>query len=394
VILALTATGDVVAWNGGVLTNVPPTATNMFAVAVGIDHCLAIKGEGMPPTLLGPMAFGSAVQFGDLLPLSARAVGAQPLEYEWLGDGLLIPNLASAFAEIPAATAASGVTYQVVVSNQFGSVTSSVAQITVRPLNIWGSTTENQHAFPDSATNCFAVAAGGFHCLSISPDGSVVGWGKNLDSEAKVPAEATNAVAVAGGGDHSLALKPDGTVVAWGRDWDGQTDVPPDATNVIAIAAGWAHSLALRADGTVSAWGNDDFGQTDVSFLANRVVAIAAGRYHSMALRSDGTVATWGLNSEVPPEVTNVVTVAAGYENCLALRADGTVVAWGDNSYGQSSVPPEASNVVAIAAGYYHAIALRADGTVVVWGKGSFGVTQIPPERSMLEVSRRERIST
>ncbi len=379
-VLALTASGQLVSWGTVAgMTNVPPAATNVIGMAVGFDHCLAIIGNGTPPSFIAGITYTSKIGFGSRLPLAARATGDQPLTYEWLQDGLPLAGITNAFPELLAGAPPGIVSYQALVSNQYGSATSVVANIDIQPINVFGNIADGQTYVPDSATNCIDVAAGGFHSLFLNPDGTIGGWGKNTDGQVNIPSVATNVVAIAAGGDHSLALNQDGSILAWGRDWDGQTDVPAVATNVIAVSAGWAHSLALRGDGTVVAWGNDDFGQTDVPALALRIVAVAAGRFHSMALRSDGTVVTWGLDSAVPSEATNVVAIATGFENCIALRADGSVVAWGDNSYGQSSVPASATNIVLIAANYYHAIALRADGSAVTWGSDYFGVSELPP---------------
>jgi alpha-tubulin suppressor-like RCC1 family protein len=378
--LALTADGQVLAWGSGSTTNVPSNATNIISIAAGYSHCLAVRNDSAPPRILGPRPIGYRTQIsaGSPLPLYVRAIGSAPLHYQWLADGVPIPGTDTPFPQMPAKLSADNVSYQVVVSNPWGCVTSAVAKVVVRLVNAWGNDSNGQCQVPNTITNPCAVAAGAFHCLALNPDGTVAAWGKNRDGQATVPATATNVVAIAAGSDHSLALKDDGSVIAWGRNWDGQTTVPPDANNVTAIAAGWAHSLALRADGTVAAWGNDDNGQTEVPSFATNVIAVAAGYYHSLALRSDGSVVAWGLQSSVPSSATNVVAISGGWWHSLALRADGSVIAWGDNRYGQCAVPASATNIVAIAAGYYHNLALRADGTVLAWGKGFWDVTNAP----------------
>src|SRR5688500_2236932 len=78
--------------------------------------------------------------------------------------------------------------------------------------------------------------------------------------------------AIAAGVWHSLALTEDGTVWAWGTNSLGElgdgttTDRSSpvqvlNLTNVVAIAAGTFHNLALSEDGTVWAWGRNEFGE-------------------------------------------------------------------------------------------------------------------------------------
>ncbi|MGC8829316.1 MAG: immunoglobulin domain-containing protein [Verrucomicrobiia bacterium] len=54
------------------------------------------------------------------------------------------------------------------------------------------------------------------------------------------------------------------------------------------------------------------------------------------------------------------------------------LVAFGNNWFGQSTIPPGLFNVVAIAAGANHSLALNNDGTVVGWGWNDFGQLNIP----------------
>jgi alpha-tubulin suppressor-like RCC1 family protein len=85
----------------------------------------------------------------------------------------------------------------------------------------------------------------------------VIVWGDNTYGQTNVPAAATNVMALAAGDYHVLALTTDGTVVAWGgNEFNfGETNVPPGLTNVVSVAAGSTHSLALKNDGTLAAWG-------------------------------------------------------------------------------------------------------------------------------------------
>ncbi len=189
---------------------------------------------------------------------------------------------------------------------------------------------------------------------------SVAEWGYPIGAP---PSILTGVVAIAAGGYHSLALTGDGTVVGWGADWYGQATPPTNLTSVAGIAAGGYHSLALKKDGTVVGWGADWYGQATPPVDLTNVVAIAAGGYHSLALKSDGTVVGWGADwsgqATPPTNLTGVVAIAAGGYHSLALKSDGTIVGWGYDGYGQATSPAGLSGgTAAIAAGSYYSLAL------------------------------------
>ncbi|HEX7655101.1 MAG TPA: hypothetical protein VF607_16450, partial [Verrucomicrobiae bacterium] len=368
--LALNNAGQLIAWGTSAGTNIPAGLTNVFAMAAGLAHGIAIVGDGSPH-ILGPPAYNTLTSVGSRLPLFARVTGSGPLNYQWIADGLSIDQGTNAMPNwtVPMQTLT---TYQFYVSNSLGCMTSAPSQIAISPLNIWGQyNTDGQLSPPRAQGAPATVSVGPFHVLAMASNGVAFGWGRNWYGQATPPANATNLIALAPGGSHSLALTAGGRVIAWGKNTDGQTNVPAAATNVVAIAAGLDHSVALREDGSVLAWGNNDYGQTAVSFLANQVVSLAAGYYHTLALRADGRVTSWGLqtDTDVPPAATNIIAIAAGWGHNLALRNDHTLLAWGNNAFGQATIPTGATNIVAIAAGWYHSMAIRGDGSVLVWGK-------------------------
>ena len=216
--------------------NVPAAATNVIAIAAGLEHSLALRTNGTV------VAWGSN-DYGQ--------------------------------TNIPAAATN-------VIAVSAGERHSLVLRADGRVV-AWGSNDYGQTNVPTSVTNAIAVAAGGYHSLALCADGAVVAWGYNSYGQCNVPTCVTNAIAVAAGGYHSLALCADGAVVAWGYNVAGQTNVPACVTNAIAVAAGSYHSLALLADGRVVAWGYNDHSETDVPFSAINGV-IATGYHHGLAL--------------------------------------------------------------------------------------------------------------
>lgn len=330
--------------------------------------------------------FMSSVQsrfayYGSPFSVGASVIGSGPMNFTWL------QNNAPAYFDtndlvFDRALPQHGGGYQLIVSNPFGAITSTVAQITFSRVASWGNGPSLTNA-PVDLGSVLGVASGYFHALAIRSNRTVVAWGNSQNGTTNVPADLSNVVAVAGGNYFSVALKNDGTVVAWGNGSNAQTNVPAGLSNVTAIAVGGNHTLALRANGTVVAWGTGGGGQINVPAGLSNVVAIAAGSVHSLALKNDGTIVGWGTFGKIP-NYTNVVAIAAGYGQSLALQADGTVLGWSTGG-AATLLPPGLSNVVAISMGggwqgFFHGAALKADGAVTTWGNNGNGQLNGLPE--------------
>lgn len=303
-----------------------------------------------------------------------------------------------------------------------------------------------------SGKTTFSLAAGYLHSLALASGGSISAWGSNTfgqlgdgtktSSDLAVTVKADGALAgktvvtVAAGAFHSLALSSDGTVAAWGYNNHGQLGNGSTATatrpvavelggalagkRVVAIAAGAYHSIARCSDGTVVTWGFNGTGALGnggttgssvpvlVPFPAGspRVTAIAAGQYHSVALLEGGAVYSWGFNDHgqlghgtrdnalQPLAVTLSQTakrIATGGSHTLAQLQDGKLVAWGNGGSGQlgdaakvdrlspvpvlgyGSGPLEGETVVSLAGGISHSVAFFASGRVAAWGDNASG---------------------
>ena len=325
------------------------------------------------------------VEVGDTVLLAVNADGTQPMGYSWQFNGQPISGASPTLLITNIQLGQSGF-YRVVVTNQFGS-TSSTGRVSVlntpSGVTAWGDNSGTQTNVPTGLEDIVAVAGGDYHSIAQRRNGTLLGWGFNGDGQTTVPTNVLRFVAIAAGGSHNLAITERGGVIGWGRNDFNQRTIPPSATNnVVSIAAGDAHSLALLSGGTVVAWGDNTLGQTSVLQGLTGVRAIAAGHNHSLALRTNGTVVGWGFNlygqTTPPATLSNVIAVAGGYLHSAALRADGTVVCWGDNTYGQTNVPPTLSNVVAIAAGDFHTYALQTNGTIIGWGDNWYGQLNAP----------------
>ena len=353
-----------------VLADARPADSGVYEVAVtnplgaiAVTHTVLHVWD--QPPILTKQPAGQTTYPGATISLSVEADGSPPFRYQWHREEAPIPgatNPVLALSQVPLTDSGA---YSVRVENEFGSVASMKAAVSVGLVVSLGYREYDQTNVPPGLTNIVGLAAGDWHSLALRADGTVVAWGSDTFGQSSLPAGLSDVVAIAAGGVHSLALRRDGTVVAWGAVDDpryvpvdyGQTDVPDDLVDVVAIAAGGVHGLALKSDGRVVWLGAGGLEQNAVPAGWSNVVAIAAG-IGSVALLGDGSVVRWEYGPPTAlPGWTNVVAVATGENRYLGLRADGTLLS---EDY---RLPSAAlSQVVGIAGGRYHALVLLGDG--------------------------------
>ncbi len=172
--LALDADGTLVEWASaqGPFTNPLPNVSNVVAIAMNEasgSNFLALKADGTvvvsSPSLSFPFALSNVFAIGvssslggiamisngapvfTLQPanqfptngittvwLHARAVGVQPMSYQWLLNGAELPNATNADLTVTyTAGPTNGLNYSVLVSNSLGSTTSQFASVNFRP---------------------------------------------------------------------------------------------------------------------------------------------------------------------------------------------------------------------------------------------------------------------
>jgi alpha-tubulin suppressor-like RCC1 family protein len=273
---------------------------------------------------------------------SVTARGSQPLSYHWRFNGTPIPGATGSQLTLANLQLTNAGRYTVVVSNQYGTLNSAVASLTLirsKVTDCWPYGTTGPAA-PAGLSNLVAIAAGAQHTMVLRADGTVVVWGVNMYGQTNVPAGLSNVLAIAAGNNHCLALKKDGTVMAWGDDGYGQGSIPAGLSNVVSIAAGPTYNLALRHDGTVMGWGNSNNGQTDVPAGLTNAQAIFAGYYNGFARMADGSLIQWGegpvwshngTNTQlrVGTDLNNAWAVAAGAFSGWALCDNSLALAYG-----------------------------------------------------------------
>lgn len=433
--VALRANGTLVGWgdDNNSLTSSLATVTNAFAIAATYGRTCVLRDTSAdgPPTITTQPANFVAVLGGNAT-FAVAASGPGPLRYQWRKAGVAITGATTATLVVPAITAIDSGSYDVVVSNHVGSITSTAATLAVgsneaifaaapelrqliavgQPLTLSFTLRDagasytyrwyrNARLLAGATGLTYAIAAvdagtAGAYTLEVSNADGVVArqttfvlpdygrtrvraWGSTTSGRRDVPTDLGDAVAISAGSGHALALRRDGTVVAWGANDANQTVVPAGLSNVVAVSAGGNHSLALRADGTVVGWGSGGFVPAGLS----DVIAIAADSSRSIALKADGTVVAWTYTAvQTPPAFRNITAVAAGSDHYLLLQADGTVVAWAPGSvyYYQTTLPAGLGKAVGISASSMQSAAVAVDGTVFVWGEmnGSVALGQMP----------------
>lgn len=126
--MALKADGSVVMWG---LTNPPPPQglSNIFAVAAGHGFAAAAAGDGSPRFTIQPAS--QTVTNGAKVQFHARAVGVQPLSYQWQLDGANLPGATKADLTITNALGGDTGSYRVLVTNALGTATSSPATLSI-----------------------------------------------------------------------------------------------------------------------------------------------------------------------------------------------------------------------------------------------------------------------
>ncbi len=294
----------------------------------------------------------------DTVTFSISATGSGPLSYQWSMNGNKITGANNATYQYSNINypSDSGAAFTCLVTNSFGSTTTSAAGIlkvnAVKSVSagqnfsfilktdgtLWGCGYNYYGQLGDSSSTSRlspvllqkgvqSVSAGYFHSLILKNDGSVWATGYNTNGQLG-NGSLTNQLfpvqvqfgmqAVAAGNNHSLFLKTDGSVWACGANADGElgdgtriqrtTPVPVmSGTTFKGIAAGRNFSLFLTSDGRLFACGNNGFGQLGNTSttgdsvpvqIATGIQNIAAGRNHIIIITTGGIVKTCGMNVE------------------------------------------------------------------------------------------------
>jgi len=300
---------------------------------------------------------------------TVAATGTQPLNYQWLKDGLALANgtnvtgVANSLLTINRLTETDAGAYAVVVGNQYGSLTSVVARMDLNLITA------------DASFNP-GVGGGSILCLAIQPDGKVlVGGdfsslgGQSRRSLGRLMVDGTVDAAfktnAANGVVNCLAIQPDGKVLVGGdfSSLGGQSlrslgrlmvDGTVDAAFKTNTAKGClVYCLAIQADGKIVVGGffsniggqsQTNLGRLNMDGTVDRTFnPSVSGVVYCLAVQPDGKILVGGLFNRLGGQArpylgrlnmdgtldTTFNPGAEGYVYCLAVQPDGKILVGG-----------------------------------------------------------------
>jgi hypothetical protein len=113
-------------------TNYVTTSTSGYGSSGTVRFdLLTVYGIAMPTISAQPISVVAVV--GDNVDFDVTAAGAAPLGYQWQFSGTNLPAATNSILSLTNITIDEAGTYQVVVTNSAGSMTSSIAQLTIYP---------------------------------------------------------------------------------------------------------------------------------------------------------------------------------------------------------------------------------------------------------------------
>jgi len=280
--VALTSTGTVLAWGSNNLGQLGNGTTTNSTTPVKVKLPAGVKITQVRAGCFDSLALTST---GQVLAWGGNQEGQ-------LGNGTTVDSDIPVHVSLPAGTTVTGIAAGDAHSLARTNTGQMLAWGFNPEGQLGDGTTVDRHspvpvALPAGVT-VTGIAAGEFHSLAITSTGGALAWGFNVEgelgngtsqsSDVPVPVSlpvGTTVKAVIAGCEHSLAITSTGQVLAWGSDLfgelgngttgDGSTtpvlaSLPP-GTTVKAIRAGCEHSLALTSTGQILAWGLGDNGR-------------------------------------------------------------------------------------------------------------------------------------
>ena len=382
--------------------NIAGAATPMLAVTnvVGTDagnYSLAVSNaEGIVTsavaslTVIDPLITGQPIgqyrEGGQSVSFSVAALGAMPLNYQWVKDGAIVPHGTSATLTLTNLQTVDAGLYSVIVSNAYGSLTSSGAFLTVNlavvdtefaeGANYDVTSLATQHDGKILVGGRFATLAGQPRdCIgrlyadgsldpsfNPNPSYSLLLPGPDLDETSHAAAQQivkggapasvltlavqTDGKILAGGSFTKLAGQPRSRIGRFNADGSLDSGFDPGADSDV-------NALAVQTDGRILVGGafttlggqprnyigrlNAD-GTLDLGFDPG-----AGGVVNSLALQPDGRILAGGQFSKLGGQWRSFIgrleadgsldssfdPGAAGLVNCLAVQADGRILAGG-----------------------------------------------------------------
>jgi uncharacterized delta-60 repeat protein len=395
------------------------TINNVLRADAGGYHLVVTNAYGTGTSVVATLTVNDPVittspvsqhrQAGESVLLSVAARGTAPLVYQWWKDGVLLTGRTESsipFANMGVADAGA---YSVVVTSPYGSVTSSIALVTVN-----GATLDTGFN-PGASPSIVPVAVQADGNILVGGDFTTLG-GQTRNHVARVSVDGTLDGGFNPGANRyllSLAVQPDGKILMGGgfTTLDGQTRdriarLNPDGTLDSGFNPGANNDvfvLMLQPDGKVLVGGgftnlggqprsyvgqlNPD-GTLDTGFNPG-----ASGSVSSLMVQADGKILVGGNFAQLGGQTRNYIgrlnsdgtldtgfnLEASGAVNSLAVQADGKILMGGNFTWlgGQprnriGRVNPDGTIDLAFdpgASAYVSSLVVQADGKILVGGR-------------------------
>jgi hypothetical protein len=389
------------------------TGDNPAGVHNALDMYTARVSLANPPQIVSLLPTNLTVLLNQPASFTVTATGPN-LAYQWRKNGSALSGATTSVYSLASAQLNDSGSYQVVVTNISGSVTSGVASLTVvatvplavaldnasltwttNPATPWFGQTNVFHVggtngasgrnYPivDNQQSTLTTTATGPGVLSFwwkvsSQPGAdslkFISFGGGLTNSAQISGEVdwTQQVYFLAAGPQTL-----------------QWTYSKDASGSAGDDAGYVDQVTYQAGAFPPSISTQPLSQ---GALAGRPVSfsVVAGGTPVLAYqwRFNGNALLGATSSTLTitnPTPLNVGTYAVQITNIYGLILSSNaslgfipMAVAGDNSLGQLDLPGTVTNAVAIAAGAWHNLALKADGSVVGWGENYDGQCNVP----------------
>src|SRR5579884_87829 len=404
-----TAVTEVAEWRD------PPASVAGTYFIVGSDSLTSATSSVVTLTVLIPAKITTpptdqSVAVSNNAVFSAGVIGDAPINYQWyfnnapLTDGGRISGSTTTTLNIASVQTNDAGSYQLIVSNNYGSGSATATLTVLIPPAITSQPTNQSVGLGSNVT--FMAAASGTSPLNYQ-------WFFNTNALADggqfsgtaTPNLAISNLQLTNAGNYTLVVTNlAGSVtsaVATLTVISPPMFTSAPLTNQVTMVYSNV-TLSVTANGTpplTYQWSKDGINLTNGPSItgansSNLTVLNPqlsdSGQYTVTVSNAYGTIATsetltvvpvlsWGEAVTTPPAtVTNVMAIASAgtvLAADFAIRADGSIVGWGSDFYGILDIPSNATNLLTITAGPEQAIAVRPDGSVVSWG---YGGTVVP----------------
>jgi uncharacterized repeat protein (TIGR03803 family) len=173
--------------------NVTPSSAGNYQVIVTnplgsvTSSVVTLSVYGVPPPAITNQPASESVLYGGTANFAVGATGIPPLAYQWLFSSVPIAGATNSTLSIPNVTPPSAGNYQVIVANPWGSVTSSVATLSVIGVAPTITSQPVNQSVRNGGTATFAVGATGSPPLTYQ-------WYFNRHKRTEPLPGATNAI--------------------------------------------------------------------------------------------------------------------------------------------------------------------------------------------------------